>query len=127
MRKLVINHLLITLGWFFVLLGLVGALIPIVPTTPFMIIAAALFAKSSPRFHQMLLNNRWFGGILKDWEERGVLARNIKRRATLLIVFTFSMSIGILYEKPVLQLVLLGIGATLLFFLWRIKEDTENQ
>lgn len=127
MRKLVINHLLITLGWFFVLLGLVGALIPILPTTPFMIIAAALFAKSSPRFHQMLLNNRWFGGILKDWEERGVLARNIKRRATLLIVFTFSMSIGILYEKPVLQLVLLGIGATLLFFLWRIKEDTENQ
>lgn len=127
MRKLVINHLLIALGWFFVLLGLVGALIPIVPTTPFMIIAAALFAKSSPRFHQMLLNNRWFGGILKDWEERGVLARNIKRRATLLIVFTFSMSIGILYEKPVLQLVLLGIGATLLFFLWRIKEDTENQ
>jgi len=127
MRKLVINHLLITLGWFFVLLGLVGALIPILPTTPFMIIAAAFFAKSSPRFHQMLLNNRWFGGILKDWEERGVLARNIKRRATLLIVFTFSMSIGILYEKPVLQLVLLGIGATLLFFLWRIKEDTENQ
>ena len=127
MRKLVTNHLLIVLGWFFVLVGIVGVIIPILPTTPFMILAAAIFARSSPRFHQMLLNNRWFGKVLRDWEERGVLARSIKRKATLLIVLTFSISIAILYEKSVLQLMLVGIAATLLFFLWRIKEDTENQ
>jgi len=127
MRKVVTNHLLIILGWFFVLLGLVGVLIPILPTTPFMILAAAIFSQSSPRFHQMLLNNRWFGEVLRDWEERGVLARNTKRKSTLMIVLTFAISIAILYERPALQLMLVGIGATLLFFLWRIKEDTENQ
>ena len=127
MRKVVTNHLLIILGWFFVLLGLVGVLIPILPTTPCMILAAAIFSQSSPRFHQMLLNNRWFGEVLRDWEERGVLARNTKRKSTLMIVLTFAISIAILYERPALQLMLVGIGATLLFFLWRIKEDTENQ
>jgi len=127
MRKVVTNHLLIILGWFFVLLGLVGVIVPILPTTPFMILAAAIFSRSSPRFHQMLLNNRWFGEVLKDWEERGVLARSIKRKSTLMIVLTFLISIAILYERPALQLMLVGIAATLLFFLWRIKEDTENK
>lgn len=127
MRKVVTNHLLIILGWFFVLLGLVGVIVPILPTTPFMILAAAIFSRSSPRFHQMLLNNRWFGEVLKDWEERGVLARSTKRKSTFMIVLAFLISIAILYERPALQLMLVGIGATLLFFLWRIKEDTENQ
>jgi len=73
MKKILTNHALIILGWFFVLLGLIGVVLPILPTTPFMIVAAALFAKSSPRFHQMLLNNKYVSEVLRDWDERHVV------------------------------------------------------
>ena len=125
MRKLITNHAFILLGWFFVLLGLVGVVLPILPTTPFMIVAAALFAKSSPRFHQMLLNNKYVGEVLRDWEERHVVNRRIKKRATLLILITFSISIAILHGQVGLQLMLVAIALILLFLLWRIKEDVE--
>jgi len=123
MKKILTNHALIILGWFFVLLGLIGVVLPILPTTPFMIVAAALFAKSSPRFHQMLLNNKYVSEMLRDWDERHVVSRTIKKRATVLIFITFSISTAILYEHIASQLMLVGIAATLLFFLWRLDED----
>jgi len=125
MKKLLTNHALIILGWFFVLLGLVGVILPILPTTPFMIVAAALFAKSSPRFHRMLLNNKYVGDVLRDWEERHVVSRTIKKRATMLIFITFSISIVILHAHTALQIMLVTIATALLFFLWRFKEDPE--
>jgi len=127
MKKLITNHLLIILGWFLVLLGLIGVVLPILPTTPFMILAAALFAKSSPRFHKMLLNNKYVGEVLRDWEERHVVNPRIKKRATVLILITFSMSIAILHGQVGLQLMLVAIALILLFLLWRIKEDVEPQ
>jgi len=122
MKKLLTNQMLIMLGWFFVALGLIGVLLPILPTTPFMILAAALFAKSSPRFHHMLLSNKYVGDVLRDWEERHVVSRTIKKRSTMLTFITFSISVAILHEHIALQLMLAGIAATLLFFLWRLDE-----
>jgi len=122
MKKTIQNHLLITLGWFFVILGIIGIALPVLPTTPFLIVALAFFSKSSPRFHQMLLNNKWFGPGLKQWEETKTLSRKTKRKATLLITITFAVSIAILYERIYLQLMLVSFATILLFFIWRIKE-----
>ncbi len=123
MRKILSNHLLIVFGWFFVLLGIIGVILPILPTTPFLIVALALFAKSSPRFHQMLLNNNWFGPALKQWEDKKTVSPQIKRKASILIVMTFSISIALTYNKIELQLLLVGIAVILLFFIWRLKEE----
>ena len=123
MRKLLSNHLLIVFGWFFVLLGIIGVILPILPTTPFLIVALALFAKSSPRFHQMLLTNNWFGPALKQWEDKKTVSPQIKRKASILIVMTFSISIALTYNKIELQLLLVGIAVILLFFIWRLKEE----
>lgn len=122
MKKAIKNGLLISLGWFFVILAIIGAFLPILPTTPFLILALALFSKSSPRFHQMLLDNKWFGPSLSQWEQDKTLSRQTKYKATTLIVITFAISIAILYERLHLQLMLLGIALVLLFFIWRIKE-----
>jgi uncharacterized membrane protein YbaN (DUF454 family) len=122
MKKAIKNGLLISLGWFFVILSIIGAFLPILPTTPFLILALALFSKSSPRFHKMLLDNKWFGPSLKQWEETKTLSRQTKYKSTLLIVVTFALSITILHGRMHLQFMLLGIAMVLLFFIWRIKE-----
>ena len=111
------------LGALFFILGLVGVLIPILPTTPFMILSAGCFAKSSPRFHQMLLNNRWFGDELRYWEAHKAMKRTTKKRATWVIIITFSISISILWGNIIWQLFLLITLFVLLFFLWRIAEQ----
>ena len=104
-------------------LGVAGVLLPLLPTTPFMILAAACFANSSPRFHQALLNNRWFGADLRRWENSHTMKRVTKKRATFLIFLTFGFSIVLLWGNIALQGMLFGIATLLLFFLWRVSEE----
>ena len=70
-----------TAGLFFVMLGVVGAFVPVLPTTPFIIVAAACFARSSPRLEAWLLSHRIFGPLLRDWRERGAIPRRAKMAA----------------------------------------------
>ena len=120
------QSIFIILGCFFFILGSIGILVPILPTTPFMILAAACFAESSPRFHKMLLNNRWFGEDLRRWECHKTMKRTTKKRASWVIVFSFSLSIGILLGHTILQLLLLCTALILLYFLWKITESSHD-
>ncbi|MCF6204506.1 MAG: YbaN family protein [Methylococcaceae bacterium] len=122
MKKTITRIALICLGWFFILLGVVGIVLPILPTTPFLILALALFARSSPRFHLMLLNNRWVGASLKQWEEKKSVSRQTKRNASILVAISFSISIAILHERVELQTFLIVMAIVLLFFIKRLKE-----
>jgi len=123
MRTKVKHYLLISLGWFFVLLGAIGAVLPLLPTTPFLIIALACFAESSPRFHRMLLENKWFGPPLEQWEKTKTIRRKIKQKVMLLIIATFSISIFVLSGRLGLQLMLVCFCLILLTFVWRLKES----
>lgn len=112
---------LISLGWLFVIIGAIGIFLPILPTTPFMILALAIFAKSSPRFHAMLLQNRWIGDDLKRWEKFKCMKTKTKLRAMSLVLVTFLISILILMDRPNLQIMLVVIGLILLFFISRVN------
>jgi len=92
------------------------------PTTPFLILALACFANSSPRFHQTLLNNPWFGSALQQWEQNRSISRKSKVKAMWLIVLSFAISITILQGRLHLQLGLLIMACILLTFIWRVKE-----
>ena len=122
MRNLLKNQLLIFLGWLCVVLGILGVLLPILPTTPFLILALALFSKSSPKFHNMLLTNKWFGSALKQWEVNRTLSRKTKRQASILILITFSATLVMLAGRLELQAMLILLALVLLFLIWRIKE-----
>ncbi|WP_374291798.1 YbaN family protein [Paenirhodobacter enshiensis] len=76
--NIVIRVLFLALGGVFVLLGFVGAFLPVLPTVPFLILAAGCFARSSERLENWLLSHRHFGPLLSDWRERGAIPRRAK-------------------------------------------------
>ncbi len=117
------RYVLLMLGGLFFCLGLVGVLLPVLPTTPFMILAAMCFASSSPKFHQALLSNRWFGDDLRRWEATRTMKRQTKKRATAVILLSFGISIAVLWGESILQGMLLIFAMVLLYFLWRIPEE----
>jgi uncharacterized membrane protein YbaN (DUF454 family) len=88
--------LLVTCGFVFVGLAAVGAVLPVLPTTPLLLVAAACFARSSPRFYNWLLANRVFGPLirewLRDWRATGSIPLRAKIWAVTLIVLIGGMS-----------------------------------
>jgi uncharacterized membrane protein YbaN (DUF454 family) len=74
----------------------------------------------------MLLNHKWFGPPLQEWQKTHTIQRHIKYRIMALIVISFSISIAILSDKLNLQLVLIFLGLGILIFIAQIKEPEEN-
>ncbi|QQQ03740.1 YbaN family protein [Lysobacter enzymogenes] len=71
------------LGWAMVALGVIGALLPVMPTTIFLILAVACFARSSPKFERRLLEYPRYGPALRLWREQGAISRKGKLFAGL--------------------------------------------
>ncbi len=94
-------------GLMFVGLALLGAILPVLPTTPFLLVAAACFAKSSPYLHDKLLTNRLFGPLIRDWQTHRSIPRKGKRIALLSMLVAVAWSCYIL---PTLWLKLLVIA-----------------
>ena len=84
--KYAFRLILFILGWVSVLLGLIGALLPVIPTTPFIILAAYLFSKSSPRVHSWLTSLPYFGDAIIDWETNRVIRPRAKALSVFIIV-----------------------------------------
>lgn len=73
-------------GLFFVLLAGLGVVLPLLPTTPFVLVAAWCFARSSPRLHAWLLDSQLFGSILRNWEENRCVPLRAKVTAVVMMV-----------------------------------------
>lgn len=82
---------LVAAGWIFVAIGLVGTVLPVLPTTPFLLLAMWAFARSSPRFHAWLLNHRLFGPSLTAWERHRVIPLHAK------VLAMAGMTFGMIY------------------------------
>ena len=77
----------------FTALGFIGIILPLIPTTPFILVAVWFFARSSKKFENWLLNHKIFGKNIRDWRNHGAISKNAKMSAVPLILFSFSMSI----------------------------------
>ncbi|ELY4004151.1 DUF454 family protein [Cronobacter dublinensis] len=118
--------ILLILGWLAVVLATLGVVLPLLPTTPFLLLAAWCFARSSPRFHHWLLYRSWFGGYLRHWQQYRAMPPGAKPRAILVILATFAISLWMLKIFWV-RVLLLVILSGLLIFMWRIPVVDEKQ
>jgi uncharacterized protein len=81
-------------GLMFTGLGIIGAFLPVMPTTPFLLVALWAFSKSSPCLQQWLLNHPRYGRTLRDWHEHGAIGRRIK----VVALTAMAVSVPMLYS-----------------------------
>lgn len=109
------RQLYLVLGLALVGIGFIGAVLPVLPTTPFLILAAACFARSSKRLEAGLLDHPRFGPLLRAWRERGAIPRRAKAMALAgsafgFIVFHQASPPGLWSRLVVAAIMLFGIG-----------------
>lgn len=105
------NAVLWLLGAVSLVLGVLGMFLPVLPTTPFVLLTAALWANASPRFHAWLLDSRYFGKIVRNWEEKRAIPRRAKYLSWSMMTFSCAMALyrSWLVGVP-LSLLCLGVG-----------------
>ncbi len=112
--------LLAILGTICVIVGLIGVVLPILPTTPFMLLAAWCYMRSSRWFYNRIMNNKVFGPILREWRLYRSIPRKAKKTAMILMPSTFAISI--LFFVPIfwVQVLLSVMCLGMLYYIWRI-------
>lgn len=101
-------------------LGILGAFLPVLPTTPFMLLAAACYARASTRFYNWLLNNKACGPTIREWRRYRSIPYRTKWTAIALMAVTLTTSIVVAVEDGRLQLVLAAFGVVLAVWMARI-------
>ncbi|MGR0278484.1 YbaN family protein [Marinomonas dokdonensis] len=80
------------LGWFSLITGIIGIFLPLLPTTPLVLLAAWCFSKSSERFHTWLINHKFFGPIVSDWQSNDGIPRKSRNRAIIFMWLGMAIS-----------------------------------
>lgn len=101
-------------------LGMAGVFLPVLPTTPFLLLAAACFVRSSPELYERLLGHATFGPVIRDWREHRSIPARAKGVALLTVAATFGTSIAFGVSALWLRLLLALCGATLFVYLLRL-------
>lgn len=103
------------LGLLAVGLAVIGAVLPLLPTVPFLLLASFFFARSSTRLHNWMLSHPTFGPVIDDWNSSGAIRPRAKKLATLSIAFVFGLSLVIGVPMKVLIIQAVTLSAVLLF------------
>jgi hypothetical protein len=105
-------------GWISLILGIIGIFLPLLPTTPFVLLSAYCFSKSSERLHSWLINQPRLGPMIQHWEQHGSISQGAKVTATALIVSLFSISLVFFALSILVKTALVCTGAGVLAFIW---------
>lgn len=111
---------LVVLGSGFVALGVAGIFLPVLPTTPFLLLAAACYARASRRFYNWLLNNRWFGPTILEWQQYRSIRYRTKLTAIAMMALTLASSIVFFVHDARLRALLVALGIALAVYMYRI-------
>ena len=99
------------LAYFFLALAIIGVVLPVLPTVPFLLLTAWFSARGSDRLHRWLYSHPHLGKLLIDWEQQGAISRSSKVMAFLLLILSW----GIMYKR--INDIWLMTGMAILFIL----------
>jgi uncharacterized membrane protein YbaN (DUF454 family) len=119
-HSLVMRWVFAALGTLFVIVGVIGVVVPVLPTTPFMLLAAACYARASAKFYNRLLNSRSFGPLILEWRKHRSIPWKTKMSAIALMSVTLTASTVFFVRNPYKQGVLAAVGIVLAIWLYRI-------
>ena len=109
------RYLLSIAGTIFLGFGIIGIFLPVLPTTPFLLLAAACYARSSKRFYDWLMNNKWFGTYIKNYREGRGVPLKFKIFTISLLWITILVSVFFVINNYWVKiiLILIAIGVTI--------------
>lgn len=109
----------LTVGLVSLGLGIIGTVLPLLPTTPFLLLAAFAFARSSPKLANWLDSHPQFGPLIANWREHGAISRPAKIAAVVVILLTSAISITLTFDGWIIAVQLAVLGIVAVFILSR--------
>jgi uncharacterized membrane protein YbaN (DUF454 family) len=125
MRTTAKRRLLIAAGTFCTGVGIVGIFVPILPTTPFLLLAAACYMRSSERFYRWLINNRVFGAYVRNYIEGRGMPIRIKLATILLLWLAIGLSITFAVQSLVIRIILVSVAVGVTVHIALIRRRVE--
>ncbi len=107
-------------------LGFIGIVLPLLPTTPFLLLAAFAFARSSPRLNAWLVNHPQFGSLIRNWQRDGSIGRRTKISAAIIMALTFILSVVLGASNMVLIIQAIVLTGAATFVLSRPEGPSEG-
>jgi uncharacterized membrane protein YbaN (DUF454 family) len=107
-------------GWASLVFALIGSVLPLIPVTPFVLLASYCFYRGSPRMHAWLHRSRWFGPMLDDWHHYHGIRRGLKYRAVVMVAAVVACSLLFNNLGRWLQYLVLAAVAFGLYVIWTI-------
>jgi len=114
---------LIGCGTLAVAVGAIGVFLPLLPTTPFLLLAAFLYARSSQRFYDWLVGNRWIGDYLRRYYERRCMTRRHKTATVAFLWIVLALSAALAVDSWWARGVLGGVGAAVTTHILRLPGE----
>lgn len=122
----------LAVGGLFFVLGFLGAILPGLPATPFLLLTSYFLVRSSPKLNQRLLNSRLFGPILTDWQVHGGVRRDVKIKSIVVVTAVVALSLYITSSRwpwtaVVIGLAIIGVIVILKLPTARMPEEIRDE
>ena len=121
------KKILVLIGFASLFLGIIGIAVPLLPTTPFLLLSAACFLRGSDRLYQWLMNNRLFGSYIRNYQEHKAIPLKAKILAISLLWITILYSIIFILESVYIRILLVAIAVAVTLHILHYKTLDKNQ
>ena len=126
MKDSIKKGILVSSGTLFLILGIIGIFIPLLPTTPFLLLAAACYIRGSEKFYNWLIKNKWLGEYIKNYHEGKGVPFNVKIMSIIVLWITIILSTIIVASNFLIRIILIIIALGVTIHIMTIKTLDKN-